>query len=411
MEDSIVDPGMLDELLRDWGIVATELRGLLLISIFVAGTAIVAFIVNRIMIRLEKRCESTDNLWDDVAFHALRRPVQAFVWLQGIYWAAEVAYRFSDAEVFTANDVLLRFGFIVLLVWALLGFVRGAESVLVSDRVEKPMDYTTAMAISKLVRAIIFITAALVMLQNMGYSISGVLAFGGIGGIAIGFAAKDMLANFFGGAVVYMDQPFKVGDWIRSPDANVEGTVENIGWRVTRIRTFDQRPLYVPNAIFTTIAVENPSRMFNRRIFETVGVRYSDVESVAAITSDIRKMLAEHEDIEQNRITIVNFTTFNASSLDIMVYTFTKTTKWVEFHGIKEDILLRISEIIASHGAEIAFPTRTLHMAGGTPDAPEFAGAPNPEAQSVRSGESRQSGSAENGSHSQHGNSGKESGA
>ena len=90
------------------------------------------------------------------------------------------------------------------------------------------------------------------------------------------FAAKDLLANFFGGLTIYLDRPFAVGDWIRSPDREIEGTVERIGWRLTLIRTFDKRPLYIPNAVFTTIAVENPSRMHNRRIYETIGIRYDD---------------------------------------------------------------------------------------------------------------------------------------
>lgn len=368
-----VDPEALDSMLRGWGLESTEMRGLLLIVSFVALTVVVAFIVNQVLKRIERRCRASDRLWDDVFIHALRRPMHAFIWLQGVFWAAEVAYSFSDAEIFTANAELLRFGFIVLLAWVLLGFVRGAEELLVSDRVEEPMDYTTVLAIGKLLRAIIFITAGLVLMQNMGYSLSGVLAFGGIGGIAIGFAAKDMLANFFGGAVIYLDQPFKVGDWIRSPDTSVEGTVEHIGWRVTRIRTFDLRPLYVPNSIFTTIAVENPSRMFNRRISETIGVRYEDINAVADIVKDVREMLFDHEEIENERTTIVNFNVFNASSLDIMVYTFTKTRVWVEYHAVKQDVLLRISQIIQKHGAEVAFPTRTLHMAGAQ-EAPELSG-------------------------------------
>src|SRR5690606_30903944 len=108
----------------------------------------------------------------------------------------------------------------------------------------------TAKAISKLLKAAAIITAMLVLLQSLGFSVSGVLAFGGIGGIAIGFAARDLLANFFGALMLYFDRPFAVGDWVRSPDREIEGTVEDIGWRLTRIRTFDQRPLYVPNSIF-----------------------------------------------------------------------------------------------------------------------------------------------------------------
>ena len=115
------------------------------------------------------------------------------------------------------------------------------------------MDYTTVDALSKLGRFSVVIIAALVILQTLGFSISGVLAFGGIGGIAMGFAAKDMLANFFGGLTIYLDRPFTVGEWIRSPDKAIEGTVEYIGWRHTRVRAFNKNPIYVPNALFTTI--------------------------------------------------------------------------------------------------------------------------------------------------------------
>ena len=197
------------------------------------------------------------------------------------------------------------------------------------------------------------------------------IAFGGVGGIAVGFAARDLLANFFGGLMIYLDRPFKVGDWIRSPDKQIEGTVEDIGWRQTRIRTFDQRPLYVPNATFSTIAVENPSRMRNRRIHETIGIRYDDLEAMAVIVEEVRDMLLNHEAIDTSRTLMVNFNAFNASSVDFFVYTFTRTTVWTEFHEIKQDVLLRIATIIAKHGAEIAYPTQTLHLSGTEGRGPE----------------------------------------
>ena len=351
----------LDRLLNSFGI-AAEFRGIFWILVILALTALVAFVLARILAAIERKLSANDNLWDNVFLHAARRPVYWYVWLQGLYWASEAGQRFYEVEHIGLNDLVLKFGFIVLLVWCLLRFVGQAEELLTSDRVAEPMDYTTVSAMGKLARLILIVTSALVIIQNLGYSIAGVLAFGGVGGIAVGFAAKDMLANFFGGAVVYMDKPFKVGEWIKSPDASIEGVVEHIGWRITRIRTFESRPLYVPNAIFTTIGVENPSRMQNRRIYEVVGVRYADIAVVESIVDEIRTMLQSHEDIDQDRTLIVNFITFNASSLDIMVYTFTKTREWGEYHRVKEDVLLRLSNIIADHGAEVAFPTRTLHL-------------------------------------------------
>jgi len=160
-----------------------------------------------------------------------------------------------------------------------------------------------------------------------------------------------------------MDRPFKVGDWIRSPDKEIEGTVEEIGWRLTRIRTFDKRPLYVPNSTFANIAVENPSRMTNRRIYENIGIRYDDAAQAGAIVAGIKAMLEQHADIDHTQTLIVNLNHFGPSSLDILVYTFTKTTVWVDYHEIKQDVLLKIMDVITAHGAEVAFPTQTLHLA------------------------------------------------
>jgi MscS family membrane protein len=154
---------------------------------------------------------------------------------------------------------------------------------------------------------------------------------------------------------------------VRSPDKEIEGTVEQIGWRLTKIRTFDQRPLYVPNSVFTSISVENPSRMENRRIYETIGIRYADFDKMAAIVSDVKKMLLNHPEIDTGKTLIVNFNSYAPSSLDFFIYTFTKVTEWVRFHEIKQDVLLKIGEIIGGHGAEIAFPTSTVHLAENSP--------------------------------------------
>ena len=183
-----------------------------------------------------------------------------------------------------------------------------------------------------------------------------------MGGLIVGLAAKDLLANFFGSLIIYLDKPFRVGDWIRSPDRNIEGTVESIGFRVTRIRTFDKRPLYVPNQVFTAIAVENPSRMLNRRIYETIGVRYQDARLIGELMDKVRDMLRQHPEIDQDQTLIVNFNGFGASSLDFFIYTFTRTTDWVHYHGVKQDVLLKIMAIIHECGADCAFPTRTLHI-------------------------------------------------
>lgn len=353
----------LDNGLLQLGIDNASYRNAIVLFLIMLLTAAASFVSAKLFKSLEKRVTATENLWDDNVLHAARAPVSLAIWLLGISVAAIVAQTYSGAEVFGAMGHIQKAGVIICLTWFLVRFVSGAELILISpERMKQPMDETTVQAIGKLVRASIVITAILVILQTLGFSISGVLAFGGIGGIAVGFAAKDLLANFFGGLMVYLDRPFKVGDWIRSPEKDIEGIVEKIGWRLTTIRTFDKRPLYVPNAAFTSISVQNPSRMLNRRIYETIGIRYDDISLMADVVGQVKSMLQNHPDIDHTQTLMVNFNSFAPSSCDFFIYTFTKTTDWAAYHAVKQDVLLQIIHIITELGAEIAFPTSTLHL-------------------------------------------------
>lgn len=332
--------------------------------------ALLDFVQRRLLSRLRVKFERTENFWDDALLEAMRRPISLVIWVQGLSLAAEivVAETATGEGLFDYADPLRYVSVIFAISWFVLRLIRELETRYIAQNAdsqrEDKLDRATIEAMAKLLRLAVMITAGIVMLQTLGFSISGVLAFGGIGGIAIGFAAKDLLANFFGGLMIYLDRPFAVGDWIRSPDREIEGTVEYIGWRLTRIRTFDKRPLYVPNSVFTGIAVENPSRMSHRRIYETVGIRYDDIAVVGLITEQVKTMLRDHPDIDERQTLMVNFNAFAASSLDFFVYTFTHTTDWVRYHQIKQDVMLRIASIIEQHGAEIAFPTSTLHLQG-----------------------------------------------
>ncbi len=323
--------------------------------IFIA--LLVDLIQKRILTRVLARLKKTSHPWDDALVQALRKPLSLLIWIIGLSFALQMMQ-------ITAAAVVREVGIMVTIAWTLTRFISFMEKNILQQKeiAGKSIDRTTANAISQLLRISVLITAFLVILQTMGVNISAILAFGGIGGIAVGFAAKDLLANFFGGMMIYLDRPFDIGDWVRSPDKQIEGTVEKIGWRLTIIRTFDKRPLYVPNSVFASIAVENPSRMSHRRIYETIGVRYDDVEKLPGIVKDVKAMLMAHEEIDQSQTMIVNFNSFAASSLDFFVYTFTCTTNWIKFHEVKQDVLFRISEIITSHGAEIAYPTSTLHV-------------------------------------------------
>ena len=316
------------------------------------------YIVRRAFLQFQEQTSKTKTVWDDAVLRSARQPLAWLIWVIGISFAAEIIAADTNSALSQLIEPVRFVAIVFLLAYFLHRFIAEAEAAFISDGA----DVTTANAVGKLLRISVIITAILTILQTLGVSISGVLAFGGIGGIAVGFAAKDLLANFFGGLMLYLDRPFVVGDWIRSPDREIEGTVENIGWRLTIIRTFDQRPVYVPNSVFATIALENPSRMLNRRIYETIGLRYDDAAKVQGIVAEVKQMLQDHSEIDTSKILMVNFNAFGPSSLDFFIYTFTRTTNWVAYHGIKEQVLLKVLEIIDKHGAEIAFPTQKLYV-------------------------------------------------
>ncbi len=329
-------------------IIALVLRGALTIFLYYAN----------------KASALTKNIWDDAIIKAAKSPLAALIWLVALRFSFDVIalhfYQKTHVETLMAQKIAIIF----CVAWFLLkltGFV--SQNILQEARLrDENADHTTIEALSKLIRLIIVVLAALVAAQNLGFSVSGIIAAGGIGGLAIGFAAKDMLANLFGGLTIYLDRPFVVGDWIRSPDKQIEGVIEFIGWRQTRIRNFNRNPIYVPNSVFTTIVIENPSRMSHRRIEETIGLRYKDIAKVENITYQIRQMLDNNKEIDQKEVKIVNFNKFGESSLDILIDVLLIKTDSQHFNKIKQDILLEIALIIQENEAEIAFATRVLHI-------------------------------------------------
>lgn len=350
----------LEELLAPLAALLHVPTGALVFAALMVMGVVGHYAIYRIVRRLTKAADRTETQWDDVVLYAIFPPIQWVMWvvlgllslslfpaLDGI---REALLRLSDTAL------LLLFGWLAHrlsggIEGELLGEHRGALAS--SDR-------ATISAVARLSRIVLWAIAGIMILQSLGVSVSGLLAFGGVGGIAVGFAARDLLANFLGGLSIFLDRPFAVGDWIRSPDREIEGTVEDVGWRVTRIRTFDQRPLYVPNAVFSTVALENPSRMLNRRIYETIGIRYDDAGAMEQIVAEVKEMLVAHDDIDKGKTLMVNFVAFGASSLDFFIYCFTRTTDWATYHGVKQDVLVKILKIIEGQGAEVAFPTRTV---------------------------------------------------
>ncbi|MCR9192575.1 MAG: mechanosensitive ion channel family protein [Gammaproteobacteria bacterium] len=328
-------------------------------------TAIIQKMTLRALSKIHKRTHKTSVVYDAPLVEAAYTPANFLIWMFGLSLSVSLitdkAYHFPLSAYIPE---IQKVSIVVAIAWLVLRFVARLETQYIKhcDARKKNIDVTLTHAIAQLISISTIVTATLLCMQIVGLPIAGLLAFGGIGGAAVAFAAKDLLANIFGSLVIYLDKPFKVGDWIRSPDKSIEGIVEFIGWRATKIRNFEKRPLYVPNGVFLTITVENPSRMSSRRIKESIGIRYCDASYMDTIVNQVKDMLVSHPDIDNDQIIVVNFDTFGASSLNFLVYAFTKTTNWVQFKSIQHKIFIKILEIIQKNGAECAFPTQTLFI-------------------------------------------------
>lgn len=336
----------------------------LLLVIF--ATILAYFFARRALKRAEALAAHTDNIWDDAIIAAARRPLPILIWLGGLAFTLHLVHRQTGEQLLEYLAPVRSIGFIVCIAWFLFRLIHELANKLALKRTQNgTADRTTIDGLSKISRITVLVIAALMVMQTLGFSISGVLAFGGVGGVAVGFAAKDLLANLFGGLMVHLDRPFNVGDTIRSPDKQIEGRVEHIGWRQTSLRATNMSMLYVPNALFTSIIVENDTRMSHKRIQETIALRYEDLDKIAAISDDIQAMLASHADIDPAQNLIVAFNQLADSSLNINLIACTKMTALAPYHRIKQEILFNVAEIVARHGADFAFPTQTLHINTG----------------------------------------------
>ena len=337
-----------------------------LISISIVAL-ILLFAKNRLIGIILAVSEKTSTIYDELLLHSIKSPSSYLI---------VIGYLLIVVDNFI-NQGLINFAFslstslfllIVLMVsWSIL---RGLNFYLASKPYIKNLsgdDDATLVSetyeiVVRIIKIIVVVITVLIIMQELGLSISGLLAFGGVGGLIVGLAAKDLLSNFFGGMMIFFDRPFRVGEFIKSPDRNIEGIVEKIGWRLTVVRTFSKNVLYIPNTAFSSIIVENATRMSNRRINETIGIRYDDLSKMKSIINDVNTILSKNDKIDQSQKAKVYFKSFSASSCDFFIYAFTLTKDWEEFLSIKQDILLKVAEIIEKHDAEIAYPTTTVFI-------------------------------------------------
>lgn len=323
------------------------------------------FLAKWILRRLQHRYERQKKIWKESFVKALYLPLSYYVWFFAIFHAIDIIGDEIEKGVSVETmHIILSAGAVIAFAWFIMRWKHNIiqHMLFKSKNREIALDPGKIDAIDKIATLAIIFFTILILLEVSDRSVNTLIAFGGVGGLALAFASQEIISNFFGGLMIYLTQPFAIGDWIQLPEKNIEGIVEEIGWYMTRIRSLDKRPIYIPNSIFTKIVVITPSRMSHRQIKETVSIRPSDLPNLKPIIQDIREMLEQDPDIDRHQPILVNLSALGEASLDIAINIFTKTTDTPGYLRLKENILYKISAILQKHEAEIASHYTPTHQ-------------------------------------------------
>ncbi len=344
-------------------------------AIIVAIAFLAALFIRVLLARLEKK----NRKWEVALFSILTGPLVLMIYLIGFTYILEVFVSAEEIRTIEISTAVRHLGIIFCLLAFSLRLIRRMEEELIgvlATGSARALDATGTRMVARLLRISLVAAALLTALSEAGISVSGILAFGGVSGLAVGLAAKEPLANFFGAVMISLDRPFVEGDTIRSPDRSVEGTVEHIGWRITRIRTYNGHALYLPNALFSTVIVENLTHMKLRHFNQVFVLRHEDMDKIAAISIDIRELLIQHKEVDNDYLNIF-VKKFSEFAIDLAVQFYTTQIIYKGFTRVKEEMLLAIADIIHKHGAEMPYPIQNQILQRKT-EGKKMAAPPEP---------------------------------
>jgi MscS family membrane protein len=333
-------------------------------DIFIAIVIFIFFIIIRTLFTkyilkiLDMFVKNTTTNIDDKLLQVTVEPLKLFIVLLGLSWSFYYANISNTSLLY-----LLKSLYIFNIFWFFYEFIVVFRSDFTNfaKRFGNDLHEEISAFIIKALKILIVFIGIASILQIWNINISAFVASLGIGGLAFALAAKDTAANLFGGLTLLADKSLKINDWVKIN--SVEGIVENIGLRTTKIRTFEKSLITVPNQILANTPIENFSKRGIRRIKFRVGLTYDTTsQTIQNIVNSIENMLKTHKDISQDATMLVRFDKFEDSSLSIFVYTFTNTSNWAKYLEIKEDINLQIIKIIENHKSDFAYPSQTLYI-------------------------------------------------
>jgi len=330
------------------------------LSIFVALMLVRNVFTRLVLSRLDKLVSKTETAIDDSLVEALRNPIRFIPVVLGVFLASTYLSLSEELQVLATNANRSLIAYTIF--WALYRVSDPISEILM----QAAHLLTTSMIqwLSKAIKVAFALLGAATILEIWGIEVGAIIAGLGLFGVAVALGAQDLFKNLIAGLFVIGERRFHPGDWVLVKGI-VEGTVEEIGFRTTTVRRFDKAPVYVPNAQLSDNAVTNFSRMTYRRIKWVIGLEYgSTADQLNQIRDSIEDYISKNEDFAKpdETATFVRIDSFSDSSIDILLYCFTKTTNWLEWLAIKEQLLLEIKTIVETAGAGFAFPSRSLYL-------------------------------------------------
>ena len=303
---------------------------------------------------------STKTTLDDYLFEAIADPLRATFIVIGVFFGLEFLDLEGTAAVFADN--LTRTLIAITIFWALRNAVKPLSILL--RELENILTHEMVDWLVTGIRWAVILVGGATVLQIWGIQVAPIIAGLGLFGVAVALGAQDLFKNLIAGLSILIEKRYRKGDWVLV-DGIVEGTVETIGFRSTTVRRFDKAPVYVPNQILSDGAVTNFSEMTHRRIYWKIGVEYRTTrEQLETVRNGIESYLLENDKFAKPPEVplFVRIDAFNDSSIDIMVYCFTKTTNWGEWLEIKEQLALALKTIVEEAGTGFAFPSQSVYV-------------------------------------------------
>ncbi len=326
---------------------------------------------------VRKIAQKTTVTWDDDLVDSIEKP-SGYIFLMGFYYLSYSNLQFSvSISHFLAITLEIAFSATVIWLFYSLADVFSKYLGVLTSKTETALDDQLIPLIRKTLRFFIVIMGVIAVLQNNGYNVASLIAGLGIGGLAVALAARETLANFFGSLTIFLDRPFKIGDWIKVGD--IEGTVEEVGFRSTRVRTFYNSLVSVPNSIVANTDVDNLGLREYRRLKTVLNLTHSTSPTqMEAFVEGIKAIVKANKHFRQDAYE-VHFNSFGPHSLDVLVYVFLDVPDWSTELQQRHNFLLEILKLAKDVGVEFAYPTQTLHMDSFYKDEPRQVGTEHSE--------------------------------